>query len=160
MHPLLRPLLIVALAAFASCSNEETDDPGAATPPTPSYPFERTIVDAKGRKIDVTVVGRSQDHVIFVKTSSEKRHHYPLKSLSVNDQMFFSVLPIGEWEKVSNWGSLEFEHAQLVEKIRELENTSSRSTGSKRARANTQQIKKFTMKRDAISAQIREQNNR
>ena len=64
------------------------------------FPFDRVITDSKERKVEVIVVGRTKDEIIFQKKNSNtpnKHHRYSIASLSIRDQQFFKSLPRQQW---------------------------------------------------------------
>jgi len=163
MHPFRRILLIGAYAGLASLTGcDDAADQSSETDPLSqaNYPFDRSITDAKGRKIDVNVVGRSKDRVIFVKAGDQKRRHYPIKSLSTKDRLFFSGLPIDEWKDTSHWGSLESEHARVLEKISALKMDQQGARTDMGARARESQIFKLETELNTLTMKIRNQKTK
>ena len=110
-----RPLLTVNafLLILISCDHDGQDSKGnafKASPPVNAemkqriskgiFPFDRVITDDKKRKLEVIVVGRTRDEIIFQKKNSNtpnKHHRYPISSLSIRDQQFFKSLPRQQW---------------------------------------------------------------
>ncbi len=113
MHSQLFTLMTLSVV-IAACDNRDSDAQTRAFKATPPpvaegsrrkknniYPFERTIIDKQGRRLNAIVVGRSNDEIIFQKKDSVtplKRHRYLLSRLSAQDRAFLSSLPKHEWQ--------------------------------------------------------------
>ncbi len=54
----------------------------------------RSIVDAQGRSLEVTIIGRSADSITFVRASDQQRFTIPVTNLSKEDQTFVAGLPM------------------------------------------------------------------
>lgn len=59
------------------------------------FPVKHTIVNAEGVVLDVTIIGRTTDTVIFKKRNGEE-FRYPIEALSPSSKRFVRGLPISE----------------------------------------------------------------
>ncbi len=62
--------------------------------PELSLPIQRTITGKDGRKLAVTIVGRSVKHIKIVRASDQKAFDLAIAKLSEGDQDFVNKLPI------------------------------------------------------------------
>ncbi len=72
---------------LGSSTKEEVSAP-------PALPVQRVLVDAKSRRLPVTIIGRSHDTITFVRRSDGGRFTYRITDLSKSDQEFVATLPI------------------------------------------------------------------
>tara|TARA_R110002096_G_scaffold67332_11_gene163426 strand:- start:32000 stop:32533 length:534 start_codon:yes stop_codon:yes gene_type:complete len=95
--------MTVALSALVGCFSEPEPDASPSAPDSPapapvvteSFPITRSLVDNKDRTIKAHLIGRSDSHVRFYRlgTSTREIFTYPIKNLSVEDQVFLARLP-------------------------------------------------------------------
>jgi hypothetical protein len=144
MHNQLLTLMALS-AVITACDNRDSDSQTRAfqaTPPPQAdglrrkkndiYPFERTIVDKQGRRLNAIVVGRSHDEIIFQNKDSAtplKRHRYQLSRLSDQDYDFLSALPKHEWQGGGGAivDSLLDERRRIMERIAGVETEKART---------------------------------
>lgn len=81
------------LIGIGLCSCAESERPKREVP---EYPIERSITNSQGSELDVTILGRSDTELIFVKPNNKKRYRYPIEDLSLKDRVFANKLPVAE----------------------------------------------------------------
>lgn len=85
----------------------------------PTFPFERLLTDANGRKIHAKILGKMEGKIAMLRLLDKKRFILPLEKLSEEDQEFFQQVPEGkhmlvsseeiiptankEWERRADW---------------------------------------------------------
>jgi hypothetical protein len=60
-----------------------------------SYPFKGTLTDQQGHTLQVTLIGRSNEQLKFVRAEDGKTYTYPIARLSPADQAYVKLLPVG-----------------------------------------------------------------
>jgi len=60
---------------------------------TSGYPVDRTLVSSDGRTIDVTIVGKRGNVIVFERFDDGSRWDLPIHQLSLKDRMFVMLLP-------------------------------------------------------------------
>ncbi len=73
-------------SCFPSLETQETESGGLSV--------SRTITDSKGRRLEVTIIGRSDSSVTLVRKSDRERFTIPVTNLSKEDQSFVASLPM------------------------------------------------------------------
>jgi hypothetical protein len=116
------------------------------------------MTDSQGRAIEVVVVGRTKNSVIFQKGDSKKRYNHPLHSLSTSDRSFISSLPLREWEDENSFStSLSDEQRRNAERIEDLKAKIASTPGAPtRNRAHEREIAKLQTENKRLSQQARE----
>jgi hypothetical protein len=151
---------------FCSCGDDgETSKKFRSTPPNKDYskrkdvyPFEHTMTDSQGRAIEVVVVGRTKNSVIFQKGDSEQRYNHPLHSLSASDRSFISSLPLREWQGGNSFStSLSDEQRRNTERIADLEAKIESTPGAPtRNRGYQREIARLKAVNQRLAQQVRE----
>jgi len=59
------------------------------------YPFKGTLTDLQGHTLQVTLIGRSNEQLRFVRAEDGKTYTYPIARLSPADQAYVKLLPVG-----------------------------------------------------------------
>jgi len=59
------------------------------------YPFKGTLTDQQGHTLQVTLIGRSDEELRFVRAEDGTAYTYPLARLSPEDQAYVKLLPVG-----------------------------------------------------------------
>lgn len=85
--------LCLGAAAFSLCLSAcdalSPDEDESVT-----YPVDRLLNDTKGRPLDVSIQGRSPNHISFVRKSDGKQFDFAIADLAPSDQTFVHQLPI------------------------------------------------------------------
>ena len=101
----LMGVLIAALSTFAGCEPVEVEKvvrPGEENPvlepanTSTEYPIDHELTDAKGRKLEVEIIGRTGDALQFVRKLDGKHYDLPIERLSSEDQDFVRGLPLSD----------------------------------------------------------------
>ncbi len=66
----------------------EQVDPGAQ-----SFPFERKLIDSKGREMAAKISGKTDGEITMIRLSDKKRFVLPLEKLSDDGREFFRRIP-------------------------------------------------------------------
>jgi len=59
------------------------------------YPFQGTLTDLQGHTLQVTIIGRSNEELRFIRADGGKTYTYPIARLSPADQAYVRLLPVG-----------------------------------------------------------------
>lgn len=82
------PKLIATILMMAAIGHGETP----AGKPEITFPTERTITDSQGRRMDVTLTGKTDKTVKFIRKSDHKDFELPFDKLSKEDQALVAAL--------------------------------------------------------------------
>ena len=127
-----------------------------------SYPFEKTLTDARGREIRAIVVGRTRDEIIFQKDGSTKRHRYSIQQLSEDDRSLVARLPVEEWRPDSETVKRLRAQVKRIEfKVEELEDEIAKTPKAEtRNRSLAREIEELMDERDQVMAEIARQQKK
>lgn len=83
IHKILATILLMA----AICNGE-----APVSQPETKFPAERTFTDSQGRKMEVTIIGKTETTVKFTRKSDNKEFELPLTNISEDDRKFVADL--------------------------------------------------------------------
>jgi hypothetical protein len=150
----LKPLILILLSAIVLCGCDEEIDPPAPPPASEAYPVDITLEDAQGRKLSVTVIGRTSSHLTFTKQGSSQTFEYPISKLSMKDQGYVLQLPVADGKRLN----LEKDQLRRVEaRITDIQAEIEKSPNAQmRVRTLEKQLMKLKDERKALKAKLRQ----
>lgn len=110
---------VCSVVLLTSCDQGEFQNKFRSTF-QPGLPADRTLVDSKGREVEVRVISRDQDRIAFVRDADNRTFQYAIASLSEEDQKWAKSLPVTMPEPandvvISEEKSLSFHEASIQE---------------------------------------------
>ncbi|MBL9151173.1 MAG: hypothetical protein JNK37_01740 [Verrucomicrobiales bacterium] len=163
-----KDLLAMGLALFVgSCEKPPTAQQTPLEKPAEStrldFPVDKTLTDNKGRRIEASIVGRTEDRIYIVRRPDGLKSEFPIASLSESDQEYvlsfrIQTPPAGFFKKteISNSASkkqggyvqsrldaierLELENRLLLGEIDATTNSMLRQTKLSKVKRNTEEI--------------------
>ena len=87
-------LMYFALVALAAAEP-------ATTPAATTFPLDHTITDSQGRKMDVTLTGKTENTVKFTRKSDGKEFEVELEKISEDDRKYVAGLKVPPTKKPS-----------------------------------------------------------
>lgn len=89
-RPLTAIVALVLSLLVVGCDDAVESGGSGAGP----YPVERSITNAEGKSIVVTIIGSTGAELIFTREGESKHYRYPFHKLSAGDRQFAEGLPV------------------------------------------------------------------